>query len=135
LTDAPNADLPGDGRANQRRFSDEEKLAIVRESEQPGASAAEVCRRHGIVSSMLFRWRVGSSDSQLKSLRKIGEELVGQFLGRAVDQPLAELRQFAADLGLDLIAQQRTAFLFGQVNFCPALREARDATSPSPEIL
>jgi transposase-like protein len=58
LTDAPNADLPDDGRANRRRFRDEEKLAIVRESEQPGASAAEVCRRHGIVSSMLFRWRV-----------------------------------------------------------------------------
>ncbi|MET4023137.1 hypothetical protein ABIC10_008278 [Bradyrhizobium sp. S3.2.12] len=26
-----------------------------------------------------------------------------KFLGRAVDQPLAELRQFAADLRLDLI--------------------------------
>ncbi|MGY3647600.1 transposase-like protein [Bradyrhizobium sp. LM4.3] len=58
LTDAPTADPPSDGRANRRRFSDEEKLAIVRESEQPGATAADVCRRHGIVSSMLFRWRV-----------------------------------------------------------------------------
>jgi transposase-like protein len=58
LTDAPTADPPSDGHANRRRFSDEEKLAIVHESEQPGATAAEVCRRHGIVSSMLFRWRV-----------------------------------------------------------------------------
>ncbi len=58
LTDAPTADPPSDGRANRRRFSAEEKLAIVRESEQPGVTAAEVCRRHGIVSSMLFRWRV-----------------------------------------------------------------------------
>jgi transposase-like protein len=58
LTDAANADPPSDGRSNRRRFSDEEKFAIVRESEQPGARAAVVCRRHGIVTSMLFRWRV-----------------------------------------------------------------------------
>ncbi|MFB6452177.1 IS66-like element accessory protein TnpA [Bradyrhizobium tunisiense] len=58
MTDALTANLSSDGRANRRRFSDEEKLAIVRESEHPGASAAQVCRRHGIVSSMLFRWRV-----------------------------------------------------------------------------
>jgi transposase-like protein len=58
LTDAPTAEPPSDGRANRRRFSDEEKLEILRESEHPGATAAEVCRRHGIVSSMLFRWRV-----------------------------------------------------------------------------
>ena len=58
LTDAPTGDPPSDGFANRRRFSDEEKLAIVRESENPGATAAEICRRHGIVTSMLFRWRV-----------------------------------------------------------------------------
>ncbi|WP_063693976.1 IS66-like element accessory protein TnpA [Bradyrhizobium stylosanthis] len=58
LTEASSADPSDDGRSNRRRFSDEEKLAIVHESEAPGTSAAEVCRRHGIVTSMLFRWRV-----------------------------------------------------------------------------
>nr|WP_249811918.1 transposase [Bradyrhizobium sp. 2] len=58
LTDAPAVDPPSDERANRRRFSEEEKLAIVTQSELPGATAAEVCRRHGIVTSMLFRWRV-----------------------------------------------------------------------------
>jgi transposase-like protein len=58
LTDA-SSDVPSvDGRSNRRRFSDEEKLAIARESDAPNASAAEICRRHGIVSSMLFRWRL-----------------------------------------------------------------------------
>lgn len=42
----------------RRSFTDEEKLAVVLESEQPGVSVAEVCRRHGIVTSMVFRWRV-----------------------------------------------------------------------------
>ena len=58
LTEASSVDPSDDRRANRRRFSDEEKLAIVRESEAPSARAAEVCRRHGIVTSMLFRWRV-----------------------------------------------------------------------------
>ncbi len=44
--------------ANRRTFSDADKRAIVGESEVPGATAAMVCRKHGIVTSMLFRWRV-----------------------------------------------------------------------------
>ncbi len=42
----------------RRSFSEAEKQTIVAESETPGASAAQVCRKHGIASSMLFRWRV-----------------------------------------------------------------------------
>jgi transposase-like protein len=42
----------------RRTFSDEEKRAIVAESEARGVTAADVCRKHGIVTSMLFRWRV-----------------------------------------------------------------------------
>lgn len=42
----------------RRTFSDGEKRAIVAESEARGVTAADVCRKHGIVTSMLFRWRV-----------------------------------------------------------------------------
>jgi hypothetical protein len=45
----------------------------------------------------------------LKSFREVYEELVSQLLGRAVDQPLPELRQLAADLRFDMIAQQSSA--------------------------
>jgi transposase-like protein len=47
-----------DGRLNRRRFTEDEKRAIAEESATGKESAAEVCRRHGIVTSMLFRWRV-----------------------------------------------------------------------------
>lgn len=46
-----------DGRSNRRRFSDEQKRAIVQETEKPGVAVAQVCRRHGIATSMAFRWR------------------------------------------------------------------------------
>ena len=58
LTDATGADPARDGRSNRRRFLDAEKLAIVMEAEQPGVSAAAVCRRHNIATSMIFRWRI-----------------------------------------------------------------------------
>jgi transposase-like protein len=41
-----------DGRSNRRRFSAEQKPAIVQETEQLGASVAQVCRRHGVATSV-----------------------------------------------------------------------------------
>ena len=58
LTNTPMAVPPLDGRSNRRSFTDEEKRAIVMEAEQPGVSVAAVARRHEIVTSMIFRWRV-----------------------------------------------------------------------------
>lgn len=58
LTDAATAAPACDRRSNRRSFTDAEKLAIVMEAEQPGVSAAAVCRRHEIATSMIFRWRV-----------------------------------------------------------------------------
>jgi transposase len=41
----------------RRRWSDEEKEAIVAEAAFPGANVSAVARRHGIKPSLLFRWR------------------------------------------------------------------------------
>jgi transposase-like protein len=47
-----------DGQSNRHRFSDEQKRAMVQETEKPGVGVAQVCRHHGIATSLLFRWRV-----------------------------------------------------------------------------
>ena len=44
-------------RKTQRRFSLSEKIAIVRESNVPGMTAAHVARRHGIAVNVLYYWR------------------------------------------------------------------------------
>src|ERR1700721_2962169 len=66
------------------------------------------------------------SRSALYRLGEIGEKLVGQFLGRTVDQPLPELGELATDLSLDIIAQQGAAVLLGQRHRGAALGEAGD---------
>jgi transposase-like protein len=58
LTNTSTLEPEQDGRLNRRRFTEDEKRAIAEESATGKESAAEVCRRHGIVTSMLFRWRV-----------------------------------------------------------------------------
>ena len=58
-----------DGRSNRRRFSDEQKRAVVLETEKPGVSVAQVCRRHGIATSMGFRWRVEFGLAARKALQ------------------------------------------------------------------
>ena len=41
----------------RRRWSIEEKRAIVAESLEPGTRPAEIIRRHGITSGQLYSWR------------------------------------------------------------------------------
>ena len=41
----------------RRRWSDDEKLAILRETTQPGAIMAVVARRHEIGTGQLYTWR------------------------------------------------------------------------------
>ncbi|UBS31759.1 transposase [Altererythrobacter sp. N1] len=44
-------------RARRRRFSTEQKIALLLEAERHGETISSVCRRHGISTSVLFRWR------------------------------------------------------------------------------
>jgi len=45
------------GIARRRRFTTEQKLAVVAETMQPGMSISYVARRHGLSPSLVFRWR------------------------------------------------------------------------------
>lgn len=49
-------------KRNYRRFTAEEKLAILKEAEQPGVTTAEVCRKHSISPSLLYSWRAVAQD-------------------------------------------------------------------------
>ena len=44
-------------KGHRRRFSIEEKRAILVEARDTGASLSAIASQHGIVTSMVFRWR------------------------------------------------------------------------------
>jgi len=48
---------PVGGRRSRRSWSDEEKRRIVAEAVLPGASVADIARRHGVNANLVFNWR------------------------------------------------------------------------------
>ena len=53
-----------------RRFTAEQKIEILREAEQPGVTVSEVCRRHGLSPSVLYRWRAVAQGGSAVALKR-----------------------------------------------------------------
>lgn len=45
------------GRERRRRWTGDEKRALLMEAFAPGATVAQVARRHGVAESCLYTWR------------------------------------------------------------------------------
>ncbi len=74
------------------RFTEEQIVAIVRESEREGVTVAQVAKKHGITETTLFRWRKrfgGLTPSQTTELRQLQHEN-------------ARLKKVVAQLALDV---------------------------------
>ena len=57
------------GVARRRRFTTEQKMAIIAETMQPGVSMSYVARRHGLSPSLVFRWRSLMSEGGRAAVR------------------------------------------------------------------
>jgi transposase len=53
-----------------RRFTAEQKIEILREADQPGVTVSEVCRRHGLAPSVLYRWRAVAQGGSAVALKR-----------------------------------------------------------------
>jgi transposase len=63
------------GPERRRRWSAQEKPAMVRESFEPGKSVSMVARQHGVNPNQLFHWRKLYQDGSLSAV-SAGEEVV-----------------------------------------------------------
>ncbi|MGY6163998.1 IS3 family transposase [Paraburkholderia strydomiana] len=63
------------GLERRRRWSADEKLAMVRETFEPGKTVSMVARLHGINPNQLFQWRKLHQDGSLSAV-SAGEEVV-----------------------------------------------------------
>ena len=73
------------------RFTEEQILGIVREAEA-GARAVEVCRRHGISTEPLRRWRAKYRGLELQEARRL----------KALEEENRRLKRLVAEQALDL---------------------------------
>jgi len=78
--------------ARRRRWSPEEKRAMVQEAESPGMSVSSVARKYGIHPNQLFRWRRLMYEGALCAV-KAGEEVVPATEVKALRERIRELER------------------------------------------
>ncbi len=76
----------------RRRWSTQEKLEIVEESELSGLSVSAVARKHGVSPSLLFTWRRLAREGKLSAI-KAGEEVVAASEVRQLKAKIRELER------------------------------------------
>ena len=74
------------GVARRRRFTTEQKLAVVAETMQPGMSISYVARRHGLSPSLVFRWRRLMTEGGQQAVRADDEVVPAADLRRAEER-------------------------------------------------
>ena len=102
----------------RRRWSAEEKAAIVQETWAPEMSVSLVARRHGIAPNQLFTWRRLYASGALSAVGA-GEEVVAASEYRALQHQVRELQRL---LGKKTLENE-------------ILRDALDLAQPKKRLL
>ena len=76
------------GRERRRRWSQQDKVRIVAETNEPGSMIRAVAARHGVCESLLFTWR-----------RQAREGLLGPALASPVFVPVQVLASASTVVG------------------------------------
>ncbi len=78
----------------RRSFSSQEKLDIVNEGMQPGANVTEICRRHGMGTSLFYYWKRQAMNGAADAIRGPDRNTV------ALKQENARLKKLVAEQAL-----------------------------------
>ncbi|CBJ43737.1 transposase; IS2 insertion element repressor [Ralstonia solanacearum CFBP2957] len=110
------------GPERRRRWSVEEKLAMVRESFEPGKTVSMVARQHGVNPNQVFQWRKLYQDGRLSAV-SAGEEVVP---ASELAEALKQIRELQRMLGKKTMENEilREAVEYGRA-------KKRIARSPS----
>lgn len=76
-----------------KRFSEEQIIAVLRESEA-GAKTKDLCRRHGISEPTFYNWKAKYAGMTVSEVRRLKE----------LEQENAKLKRLLADAELDKAA-------------------------------
>jgi transposase len=80
------------GIQRRRRYSLDQKLAVLAECNQPGVSISYVARRHGISPSLLFGWRRRMTEGGKEAVR-VDDKVVADAEVRALEKRVRELER------------------------------------------
>lgn len=79
----------------KKRFTEEQIIGVLREY-GAGASAGDLCRRHGISGTTLYKWKAKYGGMDVSDAKKL----------KALESENAKLKKLLADTLLDKLALQ-----------------------------
>ena len=80
------------GIQRRRRYTVEQKLAVLAEAAQPGMTISYVGRRHGIAPSLIFGWRRRMTEGGKEAIQA-DEEVVARSQVKALERRIQELER------------------------------------------
>src|SRR5215475_12247765 len=80
------------GVQRRRRYTAEQKMAVVQEAAQPGMTISYVARRHGIAPSLIFGWRRRMKEGGKEAIRA-DDEVVAKAELIALQKRVKELER------------------------------------------
>ena len=80
------------GIQRRRRYSADQKLAVLQEAAQPGMTISYIARRHGISPSLIFGWRRRMSEGGKEAIR-VDDEVVAKAELLALQKQIRELQR------------------------------------------
>lgn len=80
------------GIQRRRRYTAEQKMAVVLEAAEPGMTISYVARRHGISPSLIFGWRRRMSEGGKEAIR-VDDEVVAKAEILALQKRVRELER------------------------------------------
>ena len=80
--------------SRRRRFTPDQKRALLDESRRPGESISSVARRYGVAPSLMFKWKNAMDDAARKSLQR-NESVVSESEVRDLRRQVRELQRLA----------------------------------------
>jgi transposase len=86
---------------SRRRFKPEEKLKLIRESEEPGNSLSTVSRKYGIHVTQLYYWRRLMKEGQIEALVS-QEKVVPLSELKALEKKIKDLERILGRKSLEI---------------------------------
>ena len=94
----------------RRRFTPEQKRALLLAAQGPGASISQVAREHGVAASLMFRWKAAMDDAADKSLKK-NERVVPESEVKNLRKRIQELERLAGKQAMKIEILEEAAKL------------------------
>ena len=79
----------------KKRFTEEQIIRVLKEH-MAGGSVGDLCRRHGISTATLYKWKAKFGGMEVSEAKKL----------KALEAENAKLKKLVADLSLDKLMLQ-----------------------------